>query len=100
MIPEDLERVKSAHARALTLPRGERDDFLRTQFTDEAELQQALKKLLEWHDQAGEFLSTPIANRILEPLARDFRTQRVGPWELFRELGRGGSATVYLARRA
>ena len=100
MLPEDLERVKSAHARALTLPPGERDDFLRGQFPDEPELQQALKKLLEWHDQAGEFLSTPLASRILEPLARDFKPQRVGPWELVRELGRGGSATVYLARRA
>src|SRR3954466_9612677 len=100
MNPEDLERVKAVHAKALSLSPAERDNFLRSQFPDEPEFRQETMNLLEWHDQAGQFLNTPLASRLLEPSARDFKLQRVGPWELIRELGRGGSATVYLAHRA
>lgn len=100
MSPEDLERVKAAHSRALNLSRVDREEFLCSEFVGEPDLQTEVRKLLQWHDEAGEFLNTPLGNRILEPLARDFKVQRIGPWELVRELGHGGSATVFLARRA
>jgi tetratricopeptide (TPR) repeat protein len=59
------------------------------------ELATELRELLE-HDSAaqsdGAFLS-PAAARAPAPA-------RIGPWELVRELGRGGMGIVYLARRA
>ncbi len=99
MTPENLERVKSAHAKALAMGPAERQVFLRELFGSEPELFDRASELLRWHDEAGEFMSTPLASRILEPTTRDLQTKRIGPWELMRELGRGGSATVYLARR-
>src|ERR1051326_5693849 len=100
MTPEDLERVKAAHAEALTLPQDERDQFLLKSFPDEPHLRAEVLRLLAWHDAAGEFLKTPLMNRVLGLSAQDLKTRRVGPYELIRELGHGGSASVYLARRA
>lgn len=100
MSAEDLDRVKTAHAEALRLPVAEREAFLGKLFPDEPELYQHVIQLVQWHDEAGDFLSTPVARRILDQAERDLSEQRIGPWELIRELGHGGSATVFLARRA
>ncbi len=100
MTPEELARVKSLHSQALLLPERERDDFLREQLPASPGLLETVRRLLAWHSEAGEFLQTPPASRMLDPLMRDLQTCRIGPYELIRELGHGGSSTVYLAQRA
>ena len=55
---------------------------------------------MEWNDEAGEFLNAPLTGDLVELSVPGLKNQRVGPWELIGELGRGGTATVYLARRA
>ena len=100
MTPAELARVKSLCARALTLPDGERETFLRQDLSDAPHLLEETTRLLGWHADASGFLQTPLAVRMIEPLARDLRILRLGAYELVRELGQGGSATVYLARRA
>ena len=100
MTPEDLGRMKSAQVEALALSPEKRDEFLRTRFRKEPELLEGVRELLHWNENAGNFLKTPIATRFAGPSARDLEIRRVGPYELVRELGRGGSSTVYLARRA
>ena len=100
MSPEDLERVKSAHVRARSLLPGEREEFLKAEFLDQPELEDYAKQLLEWNDEAGEFLNAPLTGDLVELSVPGLKNQRVGPWELIGELGRGGTATVYLARRA
>jgi serine/threonine protein kinase len=99
MTPEELGRVKVAHAEALSLAPAERDAFLRKSFPDEPHLRAEVLLLLGWHDEAGEFLTTPLVDRILGFSARDLKVDRVGPYELVRKLGQGGSASVFLARR-
>jgi serine/threonine protein kinase/Tol biopolymer transport system component len=100
MSPEDLERVKLAHGFALGLPRAEWEAFLESRFPGEEHLRDEVRELLEWHARADRFLATPPAGRMFESVPGVEGHQRVGPWELLRELGQGGSATVFLARRA
>jgi len=100
MNPGDLERIKAAHAQALHLSPAEREELLHSQFPGEPHLQDEVRQLLKWHGEAGSFLTTPLSHSLIEPLTNDFNIQRIGPWQLVRELGHGGSATVFLARRA
>jgi len=91
--------VKAAHSRAVEMSRAEGEAFLQQELGHRPELLQEAKKLLGWHWEAGDFLRTPLAHR-WSPVVGNLETTRIGPYELIRELGRGGSATVYLARRA
>jgi serine/threonine protein kinase len=100
MTPEELARVKSLHSRALQLPDSEREEFLRRHLAESPDLLEAARNLLTWSRDAGDFMETPLAHRLIEALTRDLPIHRIGPYKLVRELGHGGSATVYLASRA
>ncbi len=91
---------------ALSLKPQEREAFLEELAGREPELADGLARLL-----AGAASTTPwlergaaIGEELLEALAEttDGQTQgrRVGPFELIREIGQGGMAQVFLARRA
>jgi len=100
MTPEDLARVQSAHTEALKLRPPAREEFVNQFFHAEPELKQEVLDLLSYADAAGEFLSTPVIHRFFPLDSDESRPLRVGPYELIRELGRGGEASVHLARRA
>jgi len=54
----------------------------------------AVDKLWKAHRKSGNFLSGTIVDEInIQP------GERVGPWEIQREIGRGGMSTVFLAER-
>jgi len=89
------DRVKWAHGQALALSESERSRFLEREFGGEPHLQLEVEKLLAWHEEAGGFLCRPMVDSPDAPPVR-----YLGPYQLVKELGRGGSAIVYLARRA
>lgn len=86
-------RVKELFAQASEQPRALRDAFLDQACQGDRELRAELASLLAASSQAGSFLESPRPWTLEAP-------SRVGPWEIVRELGRGGMGTVYLARRS
>lgn len=100
MTHEEFARIKSVHVRALSLAPTLRDDFLASQLSDAPDLLDECRRLLTCHEEAGRFLQTSLAERMLGAFGKELESNGIGPYEVIRELGRGGSATVYLARRA
>jgi eukaryotic-like serine/threonine-protein kinase len=109
--PSDLwQRADALFTRALELPAAERARFVdRACSTDEA-LRERVDRLLRSVGDTEDFLEHPslVLGAELEALFTDGHAAdeesepglRLGPYELVRRIGRGGSGSVYLARRA
>jgi Tol biopolymer transport system component len=92
-----VERVLDA---ALDLPPGERPVFLDEACGSDAALRAEVESLLSAHEQAHDYLERPVAS-VRDALASAFRPgQRVGPYRLLGEIGRGGLGVVFLAADA
>jgi len=61
---------------------------------DEQDLADELKQLLEAHHNSSTFLSGTVADDISVR-----KGERIGPWEIREEIGRGGMSTVFMAQR-
>lgn len=87
---------------ALDRPPAERRAFLDAACAGDQRLRREVESLLDADARAGAFLAAPMAIRPRrpeepeEPLAAG---KRVGPYRIVRLLNRGGTSTVYLARR-
>lgn len=93
------QQVKTLFEAALELSADERAAFLQTACADAPALRRAVSELFQAHAAAGNFLLTPPLLE-LSPLANEPSLgQRLGPYRLLSEIGRGGMATVYLAVR-
>ena len=57
----------------------------------------ALERLLR--DAESEFLETPAWESVPAPTVEDVPPDRIGPWKITQELGRGGMGTVYRGER-
>jgi tetratricopeptide (TPR) repeat protein len=100
MTPDDLARVQSAYVAAVKLPLPDREALLSEIFPREPELRHEVREFLQYSDAADGFLDEPLINRFVPEDDGDRRPRRVGPYELIRELGHGGDASVHLGRRA
>src|SRR5208282_114840 len=101
MSPEKWETVKALFDEALELDASARSAFLRDHCPD-AEARTEVERLLDEHDQAGEFLSTPVlGNFPLEPEAPtpELSESQVlaGRFRIVRFIAGGGMGEVYEA---
>jgi serine/threonine-protein kinase len=105
--PDAAERFRRADAvfdAALDLPVDERDAYVALTCGADAELGQAVRRLLEAQRSSGGFLESP-AVELAAPLFHQPNVSpsstagHVGPFRIVREIGHGGMGTVYLGER-
>lgn len=100
----DWGRIREIFDRAVEINPAMRATFLAEVCGDDLELRTEVEELLLANDHAGSFLHRParptgfISRPHVETLGADL--SRIGPYQLVRELGRGGMGVVYLAERA
>ncbi len=79
---------------ALEHPVEERAAFIASSTNGDVELQREVVTLLSMESDAASFLETPAVAALADVAGR-----RIGPYQIVREIGRGGMGTVYLAGR-
>src|SRR5207253_190728 len=83
---------------------GERIAFVDEACTDDPELRSQVESLLASDENAGGFLAMSAVDAlgVLESgdSGKHLSGQRIGPYQIIREIGHGGMGTVYLAERA
>jgi eukaryotic-like serine/threonine-protein kinase len=102
MTPERWRQVRMLFDEAAERAADERSLFLREACAGDADLEQEVGSLLASSGDAGVFLEEPAVERILRetPYLPAPMPQRIGPYEIVRELAQGGMGVVYLAERS
>ena len=108
MNAETWQQLKSVFHAAIELAPEDRAAFLAQACDGDSELRTQVDRLLSSHDSAGVFLISPalvdagvISAGGQARVSEEERVgQRIGPYEIIRELGHGGMGTVVLAVRA
>jgi eukaryotic-like serine/threonine-protein kinase len=99
LTPERWERVKSVVADALECPTTTRHAFISEACADDTVVYREVASMLEF---SATKLDACVEELWEKREARDDAVagERIGAYELIREIGRGGMGAVYLARRA
>jgi serine/threonine protein kinase/tetratricopeptide (TPR) repeat protein len=106
MSAERWQKLEEIFQTALDLAPGERAPYIEKACAGDEELQREVEALLAEHDEAGDFLDAPLYERsgvqVLAALMDEDPVigQRIGAYQVIRQIGRGGMGAVYLAERA
>jgi eukaryotic-like serine/threonine-protein kinase len=95
MEAEQWTIVAGLFHQALDLPVHERGRFIGSVEKEHPDLVEELNRMLNSHYASGTFLTgTALDNIIVQ------KGERIGPWKVLEEIGRGGMSSVYLAERS
>lgn len=104
MSPERYRQVKVLFQAVLDVAPDARAAYLDEACAHDEELRREVESLLESHNDAGEFIEAPALESVTRPESvvdpNSPIGQRIGPYQVMRELGHGGMGAVYLAVRA
>lgn len=100
MTPERWGEVKAVLDGALEKGPGDRAAFVAAACGEDPELRAEVESLLEFEEGSAGFIEEPLFGRFTGGLEGLAEGQRVGPYRVVREIGRGGMGAVYLAVRA
>src|SRR6266436_9839527 len=86
---------------ALRFPPEERDRYLDKACKGDPEFRRRVEALLQAHEQAGDFLGRPAADRPARAAqafpAGEKPGDRIGHYKLLQQIGEGGGGVVYMA---
>ncbi len=103
MTPERWQQVKGLLQSVLEQPPGEQTAFLNKQANGDASLRLEVESLLEFREGNENFIETSaleITARSVGVEAQDeMAGAQIGPFQVEREIGRGGMGAVYLAQQ-
>src|SRR4029453_14841263 len=102
MTPERFRQINKLFESALEREPSQRAAFLGEACAGDPALQGQVEALLASHDEASSFLESPTLKVVALPFAEEEAElmvgQHIGPYQVLREIGRGGMGEVYLAR--
>jgi len=85
---------------ALEVPTGVRPAFIAEACGADEDLRRDVESLAAAAEDGDNILDTPVPVAFADAPPRSRQGERIGPYELLSEIGRGGMGVVYLARRA
>lgn len=104
MSSERWQQIKELFHSALAVEAGQRAAFVRKACADNPSIREEVEELLASDERAKDFIENPAVEMVAESLATDgadlMKGRRIGPYQIFREIGHGGMGVVYLAERA
>ncbi|MCW5966925.1 MAG: serine/threonine protein kinase [Blastocatellales bacterium] len=113
MTPERWQQIKRLFHSALELEPQNRRAYVDTACGDDEDLRREVDTLLSTEDDLDDFITTPVIEDAAGIIAAaqqkhqskvsdssSMTDRRIGPYEITREIGRGGMGAVYLAQRA
>jgi serine/threonine-protein kinase len=94
--------VSEIFADALELPVADRAAFVAERCADDPALRAAVERMLAARDEADPGFLKEVSRALLDDVAATgtVSLERIGPWRVVREIGRGGMGQVFLAERA
>jgi eukaryotic-like serine/threonine-protein kinase len=95
MVSDFWNEIELYFYEALLKDENERKNFLKKLQKNKPELEREVQLLLASHFSADEFLE----QSILEMEHQICAGEKIGPWKIVKEIGKGGMSTVYLAER-